>query len=113
MSVFIQEELFGGASFGDGSVRKRLATGVDANTGGNSIIGVTDTSVPRTITLSTSDSINGKTIFIKDESGGAGTNNITINTQGGQLIDGAVSIAIIVNYGVGRVYSDGTNWFTW
>lgn len=90
----------------------RVATAVDAATGGAMILGVTDTSVARTMTLSTVDAVAGKIIHIKDESGGATANNITIDTEGSELIDGQATATISVNYGVLRVYSDGTNWFS-
>lgn len=79
----------------------------------DTIIGVTDTSVARTITLPSTSVVPGKTITIKDESGAAGTNNITIATAGTETIDGAATATISTNYGVIRLYSDGTNWFTW
>jgi len=77
----------------------------------------TDTSSPRTITLSTStlnlgDGNNLYMVTIKDTSGGAGAGNITIDTEGSATIDGAPLVAITVNYGVLRLFSDGTNWFT-
>ena len=90
----------------------RIATAVDVNTTTEVIVGVTDTSIARTITLDTDDVIAGRVIIVKDESGAAGTNNITVATEGAETIDGAASVDITVNYGALRVYSDGTNWFT-
>lgn len=90
----------------------RTATAASANTAGETIVGVTDTTTPRTITLDTDDVVDGQIMIIKDESGGAGSNNITIDTEGTETIDGAASVVITVNYGVLRVYSDGTNWFS-
>lgn len=90
----------------------RTATAVSVQTSGGGIYGVTDTSAARTITLATADTTDGLVIMVKDESGGAATNNITVDTQGAETIDGASSIAISANYGVLRMYSDGTNWFT-
>ncbi len=91
---------------------RRTATAANVSSAGETIIGVTSTAAARTITLSTADMVTGRVVFIKDESGGADTNNITIDTQGAELIDGAASIAITVNYGVARLYSDGSNWYT-
>ena len=54
----------------------------------------------------------GLAIMIKDESGAAGTNNITVTPASG-TIDGAANKVINTNYGILRVYSNGTNWFTW
>jgi hypothetical protein len=62
--------------------------------------------------LSTADLLSGRIFIIKDESGGALTNNITIDTEGSATIDNAASIAIITNYGSFRIYGDGVNWFT-
>jgi hypothetical protein len=76
------------------------------------IIGITDTSAARTVTLQTADVVGGRVYIIKDESGAAGTNNITVDTQGAETIDGQASIDITANYGCLRVYSNGTNWFT-
>ena len=91
---------------------KRTGTAVSVNTANETIVGVTDTSIARTITLDTSDTVAGRIMIIKDESGAAGTNNITIDTEGAETIDGAATVVITVNFGVARVYSDGTNWFT-
>ena len=92
---------------------KRTATAVSVAAGTTDyLIGVTSTAAARTITLPTAVGSAGKTYIVKDESGGAATNNITLATTGGQTIDGAATIAIAANYGVARVYSDGANWFT-
>jgi len=87
------------------------STAVSITTSGDTIIGVTDTSVARTITLASADAVVGRIITIKDESGAAGTNNITIATEGSETIDGAATNAIIANFGAGRYYSNGSNWF--
>lgn len=92
-------------------VVKRTPTAVDYMSAGESIIAVTNTAAPRTITLANADKDSAKRIEIKDESGGAATNNITIVAETG-TIDGAASVAITANYGVARLYSDGTNWFS-
>lgn len=91
---------------------KRTATAVSANTAATVIVGVTSTASARTITLDTDDVIDGLIIIVKDESGAANVNNITIDTEGTELIDGAASIVINTAYGVARLYSNGTNWFT-
>jgi hypothetical protein len=66
----------------------------------------------RVFTLLTLDKVVGRVYTIKDESGTAGTNFITINCEGAATIDGQTSIQITINYGFVTVYSDGTNWFT-
>ena len=92
---------------------KRTATAVGMTAATTDyLIGVTSTAAARTITLPTAVGSAGKTYIVKDESGAASVNNITLATTGGQTIDGAATIAIAANYGVARVYSDGANWFT-
>jgi hypothetical protein len=49
--------------------------------------------------------------MVKDESGGAQSNNITVTPQTG-TIDGVASKVIGKNYGSFLFYSDGSNWFT-
>lgn len=66
-----------------------------------------------TITLQSADVVAGRVLVIKDAGGNATTNNITVNTQGSETIDGASSASITANDGVLRLYSDGTNWFVW
>jgi hypothetical protein len=78
----------------------------------DNIVGITSTASARTITLPTAAGKTGRRYIIKDESGGAATNNITIATTGGQTIDGAATLTINTNYGTNSVYSDGTNWFS-
>lgn len=75
------------------------------------IIEVTNTAAPRTITLPAPSSNNiGKFYIIKDTSGVASINNISITPTTGS-IDGASSKVINSNYGAVQVYSDGTNYF--
>ena len=82
----------------------------------NYIIGIDDTAAPRTVTLPTASGTGdlanaGKIYIIKDQSGAAGTNNITIAPASG-TIDGAANIVIDEDYGEASVYSDGTAWFS-
>ena len=92
----------------------RVATAVSINTDDETLIGVTDTTVGRTITIQTSDIVAGRLFIIKDESGAASNPNpITIATQAAETIDGVSSVQIKVPYGVVRLYSDGTNLFSW
>lgn len=90
----------------------RTSSAVSTTSGSFTIIGITSTAAARTVTLQTADAVEGRVYNIKDESGAAGTNFITIDTQGAETIDGVASIDINVNYGVLKVYSDGSNWFT-
>lgn len=89
----------------------RTASAGSPTSAGESYIGITDTSSPRTVTLADVDKVAGRTLMIKDESGGAQANNITVSPQSG-TIDGESSIVIGKNYGSVLVYSDGSNWFT-
>ena len=78
------------------------------------LIGITDTSAPRTVTLPTASSDNkGQIYIVKDESGAALVNNITIDVNGGGNIDGAATSLIVTNYGDKNFYSNGTQWYTW
>lgn len=85
-------------------------TAITLTSNGESVIGV-DTSAAITITLGSSDLFVGRRLTIKDETGSAATNNITVDTEGSETIDGAASKTVSTNYGYITVYSDGTNWF--
>ena len=84
-------------------------------TWGTTIIGVT--SVPTAgLTVTLPNAVEGRIIYIKDESGQAGLTtgqDITINTTDSQTqtIDGEVSYTISDSYGSLKVYSNGINWF--
>jgi hypothetical protein len=68
-------------------------------------------SAGHTITLPTPTA--GRAIIIKDISGTATTNNITIARHSTETIDGtAASLVYTVNYGSIQLVSDGTNWWT-
>lgn len=74
-------------------------------------IGITSTAAARTVSLPTNPALDAVYI-VKDESGAAGTNNITIDTVGAPLIDGAATKVINTNYGCYAFQFDGTNYFT-
>jgi hypothetical protein len=98
----------------DGSFAvRRTATAGNVSTDDEVIIGVTDTSSARTVQLSSSDNVAGRLLIVKDESGAAGTNNITISTEGAETIDGQSTVTITADYGSKKFYSNGTDWFTW
>jgi hypothetical protein len=92
-------------------ITKRVAANYTSNVEDN-VISVTDTSVPRTITIN-SDSITyiDYEIEVSDESGGAGANNITVATEGAETINGAATYVISTNYGSVLLRSNGTNLF--
>lgn len=75
----------------------------------DSILGV-NRAGPVAITLPASAGNTGRVLDIKDESGAAATNNITITPASG-TIDGATSLTLNINYGSYRIYCNGTNWF--
>jgi hypothetical protein len=62
------------------------------------------------LTIALQPGITNQKIVIKDESGNAGTNNITISASSPNLIDGSASLTINTNYGVVTLYFN-TNWF--
>lgn len=81
------------------------------------IYACTDTTATRTLTISSATIAAGSPtmpfIFsINDSSGGAAANNITIDTEGGETIDGASEIFITENFGSFTLYSDGSNVFS-
>jgi len=91
---------------------QRRATAVNTTiTLQDEVIAVTDTSAARTITLlSAATAGAGATYTVKDESGGAATNNITIARAGSDTIEGVTSKVINSNFGSIRVLSTGTGW---
>jgi hypothetical protein len=50
-------------------------------------------------------------IRVKDISGNANTNNITVNPNAAETIDGSASLILDSDYGSVVLVSDGTNWF--
>lgn len=78
--------------------------------GTDAIIGISSTAAARTITMPNSGVIAGQWFRIKDESGGAGTNNITLNGNG-YLIDGAATAVINTNYGSYDIYFNGAAYY--
>jgi hypothetical protein len=75
------------------------------------IIGVDTSGGPITITLGSASVEAGKCILIKDITGNAAANNITVATEGAETIDGAGTLVINTAYEAIGVFSDGTNWF--
>lgn len=92
---------------------KRTATAASYTAlASDELIGVTSTAAARTITLPTAASMSGRTLVVKDESGGAAVNNITVDGNGAETIDGAANIVIATNYGAVTIYSTGSAWFS-
>lgn len=63
-----------------------------------------------TINLPTAASRSGYPLAIKDVSGAAQTNNITINPNGAETIEGLTSIKINVAYGGFNLYPVTSGW---
>ncbi|TSC92837.1 MAG: hypothetical protein CEN89_419, partial [Candidatus Berkelbacteria bacterium Licking1014_7] len=93
---------------------KRTATAIDYTIlASDYYIGVTSTAAARIITLpAAATAAIGKVYIIKDESGGAATNNITIDGNAAETIDGAATKVINANYGSVQIITDGSNWFS-
>ena len=64
-----------------------------------------------TYTINTSIMNDGKILIFKDISGNANNNNITINTEGSEKIDGNDSYIINENYGKLKIFCHNNNWF--
>lgn len=62
------------------------------------------------LTLPDPTTCNGKLLTIKDETGNAATNNITLATTNAKNIDGATSYVISTNFGFVQLISNGTRW---
>lgn len=69
-----------------------------------------DVSSAVTVNLPTAASRNGYPLAVKDISGAASTNTITINANGGELIEGAASITITTDYGGWNLYPVTGGW---
>lgn len=54
----------------------------------------------------------GTRIEVKDISGNASTNNITIDANGSETIDGALTFVINTNYESVTLETDGTAWYS-
>lgn len=101
-----------------GQIVKRTAVS-DANytiLASDYIIAYASLTTGRTATLPAAAAGNaGQEWIVKDEAGSAGTNNITVKTNGGTIdgVAGSTGKVISTNYGALRVYSNGTDYFTW
>lgn len=71
----------------------------------------TATGAITSLTLPTAQLVEGRTIIVKDTGGLAATNNITIDTEGGEKIDGSDTYVMNSNYQAITLFSNGTNWF--
>lgn len=71
----------------------------------------TGTGAVTSLTLPTAQVTAGRTIVIKDAGGNASVNNITVDTEGAETIDGAATFVMTSDYEDISLYSDGSNWF--
>jgi len=81
------------------------------NTGtltGYNVVWLADTTAARNRTIDAS----GARLQVKDVTGSAGTNNITLTAPSGQTINGNATETIDVNYGWVEYVRSGTNWVT-
>ena len=70
----------------------------------------TGTAAVTSLTLPTAQSVVGRIITIKDAGYNAGTNNITIDTEGAELINNGDTYVINADGNSIDIYSDGTDW---
>ncbi len=81
--------------------------------GTDHFVAVSNTDSARTVYLPTAASVGtGGIIVVKDTSGAANSNNITVEGSGDETIDGAANKAIDTAYGSLRLITNGTAWFT-
>lgn len=90
--------------------RTEVTTTITASTN-STILGVTASSAIEIRLPSAGDYDAGQYFTIKDESGAADSNNITILTSGSQTIDGVSSIVLESPYAAVNLYSNGSDKF--
>jgi len=71
----------------------------------------TGTAAVTSLTLMTAQTVAGRIIHIKDAGGNATTNNITVDTEGSETIDGSATLSITTSYNAVTLYCDGSDWF--
>ncbi len=107
--------------YGDGSKLTGITTGISysrrAVTGhitasiSDVLLGVTASAAVQILLPLASAYTAGQYFTVKDESGLANSNNITILTSGSNKIDGRTSVILESPYGALNIYTDGTNNF--
>lgn len=90
---------------------REVTTSSNLTTDGAGVYAWTDSGNTGTITISSDDIAHERVIIVKDKGGNASTNNITVDTEGSENIDGG-TLTINSDYGKRRIYCDGDNAFT-
>jgi len=98
-----------GYSFDDVNAPQAVAAIASDVTLTNLTINLVDTSAVRSLALPSANT--NLYLIIKDKTGSAGSNNITITTPGSETIDGVSTATISNAYGSLIIVSDGTNYF--
>lgn len=84
---------------------------VSSNLTVSEAVSFVDTSAARTITLpSIASTTKGRVYIIKDATGSAAANNITVNVAGGSNIDGSATYVMAINYGATQFVRGETQW---
>ena len=77
----------------------------------DTVVAITDTTAARTVTLPAVSGNTGRVVVIKDATGAAATNNITVDGNAAETIDGAATYAINTNYGSVTLVADVGGWY--
>ena len=75
------------------------------------LVDYTTTGAVTSFTLPTAQVVDGRTFQVYDVDGNAGTNNITLDTEGTEKINGADTFVMATDSQAITVTCDGTNWF--
>ncbi len=73
----------------------------------------TVTGAVTSLTIPTAQVVAGRILIIKDAGGNSATNNITVDTQGSEKIDGDDTFVLGSDYSSINIYSDGSNLFVY
>lgn len=84
---------------------------VSSNTNMSSGVVYLVTTSSTAITMTLPSPTSGAYVYVKDSTGTAQTNNITVSPHASETIDGTSSYVMTFNYGYAEFVSDGTNWF--
>ena len=96
---------------GGGGFSRTAVTSTTTASVSSAILGVSAGSAIDIRLPSAADYTAGQNFIVKDESGNAHTNNITIRTSGSQTIDGTSSIVLESPFAAVNIYSNGSDKF--